>query len=83
MSDMPIDYDYRDRLDLREQIARIDRSLDESAKFRAEQNKLIAEARKLDRERGLAPWQATAIAVGSIAALVASCVSLAKSMGWF
>lgn len=80
MSDMP--GDYRDRLDLRAEIARIDRSLDESAKFRAEQNKL-AEARKLDRERGLAPWQATALAVGSIAALVASCVSLAKSMGWF
>jgi hypothetical protein len=88
MSDIPADY--RDRLDLREQISRIDRQREETLKFTAEQHKLMAEqsklaseSRKLDRDRGLAPWQATAITVGSIAALVASCVSLAKSMGWF
>jgi type II secretory pathway component PulF len=44
MSDIPADY--ADRLNIREQIARIDRSIDEAAKFRAEQNKLSAEARK-------------------------------------
>jgi len=37
MSDIP--HDYRDRLDLREQLARIDRMLDEAAKFRAEREK--------------------------------------------
>jgi predicted nucleic acid-binding Zn-ribbon protein len=95
MSDVPADY--RDRLNLREQIvriddmvARIDRQQEETRKFVSEQHKLMAEteklaseARKLDRDRGLAPWQATAITLGSIAALVASIVSLAKSMGWF
>jgi hypothetical protein len=87
MSDIPVDY--KDRLDLREQIARIDRAIEEGHKFTAEQHKLMteeqklaSERRKLDRDRGLAPWQATAITVGSIAAFVASIVSLAKSMGW-
>jgi hypothetical protein len=37
MSDLPADW--RDRIDLREQIARIDRSIDEAAKFRAEAGK--------------------------------------------
>ena len=50
MSDIPADY--RDRIDLREQIARIDRSLDEAAKFRSEQQKLLAEAGKFNRD----PW---------------------------
>jgi hypothetical protein len=88
MSDIPADY--QDRLNLREQIARIDRAIEETHKFTAEQHKLMAEqqklaseALKLERERGLAPWQATAITLGSLAALVASLVSLAKSMGWF
>lgn len=50
-------------LDLREQIARIDRMRDESDKFRAEQRKLIAESLKLaeeearlHRDRVLSPW---------------------------
>ena len=71
-------------------MARIERQQEETRKFvsaqhklNAEADKLASEARKLDRDRGLGPWQATAIAVGSIAALVASMVSLAKSMGWF
>jgi len=88
MSDVPADYPTR--LNLAELVARIERQQEENRKFVSEQHKLNAqadklasEARKLDRDRGLAPWQATAIALGSIAALVASIVSLAKSMGWF
>jgi len=40
MSDIPSDY--RDRLDLREQLTRIDKAIDEAGKLRAE-------ARKFDR----------------------------------
>jgi hypothetical protein len=72
-------------LNMRDVLARIDRQQEETRKFVAERHKLDAEAeeaRKLERDRGLAPWQATAITVGSLAALVASVVSLAKSMGW-
>lgn len=67
MSDIPAD------LGLREQIARIDRDLAESAKLReeirkftAEQHKLDAEARKLDRDRWLAPALAIASVVGGL-----------------
>jgi hypothetical protein len=56
MSDMPADY--RERLDLRAQIARIDemqasatRQREETQKFVAEQHKLIAEQTKLAAER--------------------------------
>ncbi len=90
MSDIPSD------LNLREELGRIDRQREETLKFVAEQHKLVAEttklgaeaakfiseARKLDRDRGLAPWQAATLTVGGIAALVASVISLAKSMGW-
>jgi hypothetical protein len=88
MSDVPADY--QDRLNIREQIGRIDRAraeseklAEETRKFVSEQHKLDAEALKLSRDRGLAPWQAAALTAGGIAALVASLVSLAKSMGWF
>ncbi len=70
-------------------LASYDRMLAETRKFSAEQNKLASEAaklqaeeKKLGRDRFLAPWQATAIALGAIAALVASLVSIAKSFGW-
>ena len=77
-------------------LASYDRMLAETRKFSAEMNKLAAEqsklaaeqiklaseGRKFDRERGLAPWQSIAIALGAIAALVASMVSIAKSLGW-
>ena len=56
-------------LDIREQIARIDRSLDEPAKFRSERVKLDAEAAKLRRDRFLAPAVALAATLGAIAAL--------------
>lgn len=61
MSDIPADW--RGQIDLRAEIARIDRDRAEAAKlqeevrkFAAEQHKLMAEAQKLDRDRWLAPW---------------------------
>lgn len=71
-------------LDLKEQIARIDRAQEETRKFAEEQHKLAAKARKLNaeaekiaRDRYLAPWVgfaavagATAGALGGIAGLV-------------
>jgi hypothetical protein len=59
MSDIPADY--ADRLNLREQIARIDRSIDEAAKLRAEQHKLMAEARKFR-------WDPIIVVAGAIIA---------------
>jgi len=56
VSDLPVDY--RDRLDLREQLARIDQALDEAAKFRAE-------ARKFNRD----PW---IVLIGAIIAALAA-----------
>lgn len=71
MSDIPVDY--RDRLNLRDEIARIDRNRAESQKleedgrkFVAEQRKLIAEASKLDRDRWLAPWALVASLFGAL-----------------
>jgi hypothetical protein len=61
-------------LDLREQIARIDRARAESDKFVAEQRKLIAEALKFDKERWWFPWlQLLTVCVSSaaVAAVVA------------
>lgn len=63
--------EYKDRLDMREQLARIDRALAENQKFAAEQSKftaeqaklqaealkLSAEADKLRKDAELAPWQ--------------------------
>jgi hypothetical protein len=66
MSDVPADY--RERLNLREQIARIDRALvenhkfaEETQKFVAEQHKLMAEGRKFNRD----PWM---LVIGAIIA---------------
>lgn len=77
MSDIPTDY--RDRLDIREQIARIDRAREETLKFTAEQHKLTAEAAKLGRDRLLAPWLAI---VGLIGGLIAIASALARWKGW-
>jgi hypothetical protein len=73
VSDLPADY--RDRIDLREQIARIDRSLDEAAKFRAE-------AGKFNRE----PWVLVLIGfltgfMAVLAAIVARLPELLHAMG--
>ncbi len=67
MSDRPADD--TERLNLREQVARIDRSLDEAAKYRSERVQLDAEAAKLHRDRFLAPAVALAATLGAIAAL--------------
>ena len=56
MSDIPLDY--REQLNIREQIARIDRN-------QAEINKLFAEARKFNRD----PWFLVA---GAIIAAIAT-----------
>jgi len=52
-------------LDLREQIARIDRAIAETAKFAAEQRKLEAQARQFDPNR----WQIILTAMTAGAAL--------------
>jgi hypothetical protein len=77
MSDVPVDY--RDRLDLREQIGRIDKMREETLKFTAEQHKLMAEAAKLGRDRLLAPWLAI---VGLIGGLIAIASAIARWKGW-
>ena len=71
MSDIPANY--REQLDLRAEIARIDRDRaeasklrEESDKFVAEQRKLLAEGRKFERERWLAPALAIASVVGGL-----------------
>jgi len=69
MSDVP--HDYRDRLDLREQIARIDREIDEAAKFRAE-------AQKFNRD----PWiLVLAALIAALAALFARLPELLIALG--
>ena len=64
MSDIPADY--RDRLNLRAEIARIDRDHAEAIKFAAEQRKLLSESRKLDRDRWLAPLVLFASVAGGV-----------------
>ncbi len=56
-------------LDILEQVARIERSQEETRKFVAEQHKLIAEAAKLERDRRLAP---IILISGTVAALIAA-----------
>lgn len=71
MSDIPADY--RERLDLREQMARLDQLREEALKLAAEQHKLtaeagklIAEAAKLKWDRWLAPLVLVASMVGGV-----------------
>ena len=72
MSEIPSDY--RTQLDLRAEIARIDRDRAEThkltaevEKFAGEQRKLVSEAQKLDRDRWLAPLVVSASILGSAA----------------
>lgn len=53
-------------LDLRAELARINRDRAETAKFAAEQRKLISKSRKLDRDRLLAPWLAILGVIGGL-----------------
>lgn len=64
MSDVPVG-----QLDLREQIARIDRNL-------AETQKLFAEARKFNRD----PWFLIVGAV--VAAVISRLPEILKALGW-
>ena len=59
-------------LDLKEQIARIERAQAETRKFAAEQNKLAAEAAKLGRDRWLAPVVVVFSGIGAIGGLAAA-----------
>lgn len=65
MSDLPANY--AERLNLQEQLVRIDRAREEALKFSAEQRKLAAEADKFRRDYWLAPL-VVAAAVGAAAA---------------
>lgn len=83
MSDIPADW--RGQLDLRAEIARIDRDRAESAKlteetrkFIEESHKLAAEARKLDRDR----WWAPALAItATVASILGIATFIAHLMG--
>ena len=93
MSDVAADY--TERLNLREQVARIDRALDEAAKFRSERVKLDAEAAKLSgerakldaeaakltRDRAYLPMQVTIAAMAAGGALVGGTVALMRFFG--
>jgi hypothetical protein len=62
MSDIPQDR----RLDLDEQVARIELAQAETRKFVAEVYKLMAEGQKLSRDRWLAPVLAIAAVIGGL-----------------
>ena len=88
MSDIPA-------FDVREQVARIDRMLEESGKLAAERLKLDAERLKLeservkleaergklDRDRTLVPWAIVTTATGAGAALFAAGATFFKFFG--
>lgn len=59
MSDIPADW--RDQLNIREQITRLDKAIDEAAKLRAE-------ARKFDRDRWIVPLTVLGAVVAAIIA---------------
>ncbi len=60
----------RAALDFREQITRIDRSIEETRKFTAEAHKLTAEAAKLERDRWWTPWVGIGGLIGGLVAAV-------------
>jgi hypothetical protein len=66
MSDIP--HDWRDQLNIREQISRIDKAIDEAAKLRAE-------ARKFNRD----PWFLITGAI--IAAVVSRLPEILRALG--
>ncbi len=70
--------DYGERLNLREQLARIDQLMAETQKFQREANKLRAEERKFDRERILAPSLAI---IGILGGLVAVATLILHATG--
>ena len=86
MSEVPIDY--RDRLNLQAEIARIDRDRaegqklqEEVRKFVAEQHKFMAEAAKMERDRRFLPWTVVATLPGAGGALFAAGAAFVKLIG--
>ena len=86
MSDIPSDW--RGQLDLRQELARIDRDRAETCKLQeeseksiAEQRKLLAESRKLDRDRWLAPWSLLLALMGGVGLGIVQLV--AHLAGWW
>jgi hypothetical protein len=71
-------------LDLREQIARIDRAIAETAKYTAETTKYVAEQRKLDAEArhfDRHGWQIVVTAMTAGAALFGAGAAFLKLLG--
>lgn len=82
-------------LDLKEQLARIDRAIEETHKFSeearklgteqlklsAEQFKLTEEALKLRRDRGLAPWLAVVAISGGVGGIIAGVTAILHLAG--
>ncbi len=64
--------DQVDRLNLDEQIVRIEQMIAETAKLNAETTKFTAEATKLRRDRVLSPWQVAFTGMGAGAAILAA-----------
>jgi hypothetical protein len=58
----------RDPLDMHAILARIDRDLEESAKLRAEQRKLLSESRKFDRDWWVIPFTVLGAVLAAIIA---------------
>ena len=80
MSDIPADW--RGQLDIREQIARIDRAQAEIHKLMAERPNLEAETRKYNREPWLLAFAALIAVFGSIlAAIIARLPELLAAFG--
>jgi hypothetical protein len=74
-------------LDLKEQIARIDRGIAETGKLQEETRKFVAEAHKLSaeqtkfqRDRTLSPWLLLAQGLIAGAALLGAGIALAKML---
>lgn len=68
-------------LDVREQIARIDRAMEETHKFTAETHKLTEEALKLRRDRWLAPLLVVVALIGGIGGTIAGITSILRLLG--
>ena len=69
--------DYTERLNMREQIARIDQLLAETQKFQREANKLRAEEKKFDRDRG---WQPVLAIIGVLGGIVTILAPFLRAM---
>ena len=65
-------------VDLREQLARIDRLIAETQKLMSEEGKLRSEEAKLHRDRAMAPWQVVTTAMAAGAALMGAGVALGR-----